>query len=363
MRDPGNETNPLLEDALPVGGDSYTGLSQETVRAVEHDSTTDPESAISGRHLTLTSAYVLVISRVIGSAIFATPGLIMKSTGSIGLSMLLWVFGAALAATDLVVWLEYGCMLPRSGGHKVYLEFTYGRPRFLTSTLVAVQAVLLTFSVGSCVIFGEYTLFALGIEGTGLRRKALSSALLIAVVVIHGCFHRFGVWLQDIIGWLKVFMIMVIAIVGVYVVAFPYHGRLTDTPGTSILDWGTFWRGSDWGLAAISAAMFKVNYAYAGLNNANNVMNEVRNPVRTLKIVIPSALITVCTLYLLVNLAYFFVVPVDEIKSSGELIAALFFRRVLGPKLGAIVLPLFIAFSAAGNVLVVAFGVVSAALN
>ena len=355
MGDNGHETSPLIEDALPAGGDAYTGISPDTVHAVEdHDM---PEES-SGRHLTLSSAYILVISRVIGSAIFATNGPIMKSTGSIGLSLLLWAFGAGIAATDLVVWLEYGCMLPRSGGHKVYLEVTYPRPRYFAMTLVAIHSVFLTFSVGSCVIFGDYMLFALGIESTGFLRKALPSALLIAVVIIHGCFHRFGVWLQDIIGWTKVFMIMVIGFVGVYVVAFPQHGRLADTPGSSILDWDTFWRGSDWGVAAVSTAMFKVNYAYAGLNNANNVMNEVKNPVRTLKIVIPAALVTVCTLYLLVNLAYFFVVPVEDIKSSGELIAALFFRKVLGAKLGAIVLPLIISLSAAGNVLVVAFGMV-----
>lgn len=314
-----------------------------------------------GRHLTPTNAYILVISRIIGTAIFATPGLIVKSAGSVGLSLLLWLSGAILAATDLVVWLEYGCMLPRSGGHKVYLEYTYRHPRFLASTLVAVQSVLLSFSAGNCVIFGDYTLFALGVEPTDFRRKALSSGLLLAVVAIHGCFHRLGVWLQDVMGWMKVFMILLIAVIGMYVVAFPQqqHGHPGDSPpGTSILNWETFWANSDWGMAALSSAMFKVNYAYAGLNNANNVMDELKNPTRTLKIVIPAALATTCALNLLVNLGYFFVVPVDGIKSSGELIAALFFERVLGPRLGATVLPMIIAFSAAGNVLVVAFGMV-----
>ena len=41
-------------------------------------------------------------------------------------------------------------------------------------------------------------------------------------------------------------------------------------------------------------------------------------------------------MYLLVNMAYFLVVPIDEIKDSGELIAALFFERIFGPKTGRV---------------------------
>jgi hypothetical protein len=75
-----------------------------------------PETAVLGRNLGWSSAYILIISRVIGSGIFATPGSIVSSVGSIGLSLLLWVAGALISWCGLVVSLEYGCMLPRSGG-------------------------------------------------------------------------------------------------------------------------------------------------------------------------------------------------------------------------------------------------------
>lgn len=71
------------------------------------------------KNLRWSSAYILVVSRVIGSGIFATPGSIVKSTGSIGLTLLVWIFGTTLAACGLSVSMEYGCMLPRSGGDKV----------------------------------------------------------------------------------------------------------------------------------------------------------------------------------------------------------------------------------------------------
>ncbi|KAJ2970117.1 hypothetical protein NUW58_g9794 [Xylaria curta] len=67
-------------------------------------------------------------------------------------------------------------------------------------------------------------------------------------------------------------------------------------------------------------------------------MNEVKDPVRTLKSVSLSALVTACFLYLAAS-------------SS----AALFFERVFGQNVGRRFLPLAVALSAAGNVMVVTF--------
>jgi hypothetical protein len=64
-------------------------------------------------------------------------------------------------------------------------------------------------------------------------------------------------------------------------------------------------------------------------------------------------------MYLLINIAYFLVVPVDDIKSSGELVAALFFRGVFGEQVGGKLLPLAVALSAFGNVMVVTFALAS----
>ena len=83
-------------------------------RSVENDIL--PETAVSGRNLGWGSAYILIMSRVIGSGIFATPGTIVRSVGSVGITLLLWIAGALISWLGLAISLEYGCMLPRSGG-------------------------------------------------------------------------------------------------------------------------------------------------------------------------------------------------------------------------------------------------------
>lgn len=120
---------------------SSTSASSTTLKSGDIISTTRRdieddvllETAVLGRTLGWRSAYILIISRVIGSGIFATPGSIVSSVGSIGLSLTLWVAGAVLSWFGLAVGLEYGCMLPRSGGKSISAILnnrilTYTRP-------------------------------------------------------------------------------------------------------------------------------------------------------------------------------------------------------------------------------------------
>lgn len=352
-----SEHTPLLSPSSIASSDTISPDTPD--RSVEHD--TIPETATYGRNISWSSAYILVISRVVGSGIFASPGAIVKSVGSIGLALSLWVVGTILSACGLAVSLEYGCMLPRSGGDKVYLEFTYRYPRFLASTLVAVQAVLLGFTASNCIVFSRYTLFAFNIVPSDIQNKIMAVGLLTLVTIMHGCFMRTGIVIQNALGWVKIFLVVFMALSGLYVILFrqggDFTGTLTRNEESDL--WKDLWADSDWSWNTISTSLFKVFYSYAGLSNANNVLNEVKNPVRTLRSVSLAALITSCLLYMLANVAYFLVVPLDEIKESGELVAALFFERAFGPRWGRTFLPLMIALSAAANVMVVTFALVS----
>jgi amino acid transporter len=174
--------------------------------------------------------------------------------------------------------------------------------------------------------------------------------------LIHGCFLRTGIFIQNVLGWFKVALVVFMIFTGLFVVLL--RPDASDAT-TSIKTWDTLWEGTNWNWGLISKALFQVFYSYAGLENVNNVLNEVKNPVKTLKSVAPAGLISACVLYVLVNVAYFLVVPLEEIKESGEMIAALFFERVFGQAVGRTVLPLAVAVSAAGNVMVVTFALVS----
>lgn len=244
----------------------------------------------------------------------------------------------------------------------MYLEYTYRRPRFLASTLVAVQAVILGFTASNCIIFAKYTFFALSVEPTESQHKVLAVGLLTIITIVHGCFLKTGIWVQNVLGWVKIFLIGAMSLTGLWVILLNVFGDTVqavpggeESPG---LAWETLWEGSNWSWSLLSTALFKVIYSYAGLSNVNNVLNEVHDPVRTIKTVCPSALITAGGLYLLANFSYLLVVPLDDIKNSGELVGALLFERLFGNHIGKTLFPLAIAISAAGNVMVVTYALV-----
>ena len=61
--------------------------------------------------------------------------------------------------------------------------------------------------------------------------------------------------------------------------------------------------------------------SFVGYTNMNCALSEVRDPVRTIKRAAPLAMISVTVIYLLVNIAYFAVVPKEEILNGGRIVA------------------------------------------
>jgi amino acid transporter len=354
------EAEPLLRKAVDPHLESILEDQKvQTDRGIDNDILT--ETSTLGRSIGWGSAYILVISRVIGSGIFAMPGTIVQNVGSPGLALSLWLIGAFVAWAGLAIDIEYGCMLPYSGGIKVYLEYTYRKPRFLASTLVAIQAVLLGFSASNCIVFAKYLIFAAGSTPDDFETKLIAVGLLTAITIVHGCFYRTGIWIQNLLGWVKVALIIFMICTGVFVILLRPRNSSTPMPTIPTKSWDDLWSGSDWAWSNLSTALLKILYSYSGLSNINNILNEVKNPIKTLKSVGPTALLTACIMYMLSNVAYLAVVPLEDIKQSKELVAALFFERVFGSGFGSVFLPLTIALSAAGNVMVVTFSLVRCA--
>ena len=69
---------------------------------------------------------------------------------------------------------------------------------------------------------------------------------------------------------------------------------------------------------------------FCSWSNAAYVLNEVKRPVRTIKIAGPLGLGICTVLYLLANVAYFAAATPKEIANSGVTVAGFFFGQVFG---------------------------------
>ncbi|KAI1413048.1 high affinity methionine permease [Hypoxylon sp. FL1857] len=336
-------------------------VTQEGVSAVDNDATvkqdiqagelTLEEAAHGGlgRHLGLVSTTFLIIGRIIGTGIFSTPSSITLSVGSVGASLFLWLLGLVLAFCGQMVWLEFGCMFPRSGGEKVYLEAVYRRPKFLATIVFAVQAILLGFTASGCIVFASNIIVAADSQPTEWQERGIAIAVIVFVTLIHTFIPKVGVHLMNALGWIKVIILAFIVVTGWVVLG----GGVKSIPDPHASFRNSF-AGSSHSGNQYATALFKVLNSYAGWSNAAYVLNEVKRPVHTLKIAGPLGLGICGVLYTLANVSYFAAATPAEVAASGTTVASYFFGKVFGVTAKR-VLSVFVALSALGNVLTITF--------
>lgn len=327
-------------DGLKSGDESH--LSDE-----ENGSDILFQTSDSRKQIGLTSAIFLIFNRMIGTGIFATPSTIFALSGSVGLTLFIWVAGMLIALAGMMVYLEFGTGLPRNGGEKNYLEFVYRRPRFLVTGMYASYAVLLGWAGSNSVVFGEYILHAADVEVTRWNQRGVGIACVTSAFLIHGLALKWGLRLQNFLGVVKLLILLLIVFSGFAALG----GKLKIEKPNNFDNAFANTTGSAYGVVT---ALYNVIWSYIGYTNANYAMSEMKNPVRTLKIAGPASIAIVGVLYMLANIAYFAAVPKEEILSSGRILAASFFRNVYGKKAER-ALSVFVALSAYGNVLSVIF--------
>ncbi|KAG5978989.1 hypothetical protein E4U55_005688 [Claviceps digitariae] len=302
-----------------------------------------------GRHLGVWSTTSLIIGRIVGTGIFSTPSSIVNELGSVGASLLVWTLGLLLAIAGLCVWLELACMIPRSGGEKVYLEAAYRRPKMLMTTVYAIQAVILGFTSSSCIIFASNVVVATGHAATEWQQRGIAIGVIILITLVHALFPKLGVHGMNFFTGLKLLLLVFIVVTGWVVLAGGVPS--VKDPGASFRN---AFAGSTTSGNQYATSLYKVIDSYAGWANAMYVLNEVKDPVRTIRIAGPLGLTTCGILYLLANVAYFAAATPAEIAASGTTVGSYFMGKVFGAAARR-ALSVLVALSAFGNVMTVTF--------
>lgn len=291
---------------------------------------------------------MLIFNRMIGTGIFATPASILSLSGSVGLSLMMWLIGWLIAVAGTAVYCEFGTGIPKNGGEKNYLEYVYRKPAFLTTGLYTGYVLLLGWASGNSVVFGEYILHAAQVEVGRWNQRGVGLACITAAFIIHGTALKWGLRLQNFLGIVKICILLIIILAGF--IALGGHLKIDEKPD----NFSNAFEGTTGSAYGVVMALYNVIWSYVGYSNANYALSETKNPTRTLKIAAPLAIGLISILYMLANIAYFAAVPKDEILASKRLVAASLFRNVWG-ETAERALSVFVALSAFGNVLSVIF--------
>lgn len=325
-----------------------------------------PPSADDGK-LGVLSAISIIVGKTMGVGAYSVPSAIISGVGSVGMTLTLWIVGALISFCGLAVYLDLGTAIPRSGGERVYLERIFRRPYMFASCMFMSYVVLLGFSTPNAIVLGEHFLYVTGTPENAWNVRLIAVLFVTMFCAVHARYPRLGLRLVDALGALKILILIAVVIAGVAGGLMGVgsdgedRGRANaamdgDAPSsTAQRNFGALWEGTSMQPYDYATALLKVLYCFRGYSTANQVLGEVRNPVRTLQVAAPIALGLVSVAYLAVNVAFFLVVDKEEIRDAGVVVAGVFFRKVFGDGLGAHILPLCIVISAAGNIAATSF--------
>ncbi|KAH3670505.1 hypothetical protein OGAPHI_001020 [Ogataea philodendri] len=332
--------------------DSELDLQQQMIDQMNY--LQEPETTPHGRHLGVFAMVMMILQRIIGSGIFAVPALIYRDLGgSPALFFAVWLIAGYVSFAGLFCFLELGKIIPRSGGMKVFLEYIYYKPRMLMSVLYNTYSIAFGFTITNAIIFGEYTLYSLGWDDVnGMAPKYIGCVYVVLCCVVVGVSTNAGVRVSNITGALKLVLLAIMSLTGVYVLVLP-----TSVTGvTSNLHWHDFFKQKrEITLASFISAILKATFSFGGWHTAHIVTNEIKDPVRTLAIAGPLALLIVNVSYFFLNLSYLIVIPDSELASSGEMVGSLLYEKLFGYTIGRQCLTMTVAVSSAGNIFTVMF--------
>jgi amino acid transporter len=295
-----------------------------------------------------------------GSGIWATPANVFVSTGgNLTLFFGLWIIAALVAFAGLFCYLELGSIVPKNGGTKVFLEFIYPKPKLLVSVVFSLLTLFFGISLTNAIIFGKYVLYSMGYSNEFIEGSKWSNwiglILILVTMVIHGLSVRLGVILQNGLGVIKLTLVGIMTITGVYVVILPE--RFTGLE--SHFKWEYFTKfetdANSVSISTLVSGLLQCFFTFGGWNSVHTIASEVKDPNRTFKIAGPLSLLLALINFTLMNIAMLKIIPHEELLNAGPLVGSILFEKILGYRLGRQLVTTSIALSSATNVFVVIY--------
>ncbi|MFH0991524.1 MAG: amino acid permease [bacterium] len=291
------------------------------------------------RVLGLREGIAIHMGVIIGSGIFLVPATIAGHLHAMGPIMLVWIVAGMLTLFGALTLAELSVVLPQAGGPYVYLKNGYGRIwGFLFSwndyfinkagSAAAIAVAFITY-LGYFVPLldpaNKFFTMHLSLAGVpmefGFGWVQLFAMLVIMVVTlinVRGVI--FGGWVMNIFTTAKV-----VALVGL-ILAVVFSGK--GSTSNYLPWWPDHWESGM--LSAFGLAMISALWSYDGWIDVTLTAGEFKNPKRNVPLSLLIGTVAVIILYISANLAYAYVIPVNEMAGSTR-IAADVAARVVGP--------------------------------
>ena len=263
----------------------------------------------------------VIIGNTIAAGIFKAPGTIAEQLPNPWLFLGVWVAGGVYAMLGAISLAELGTMIPRSGGQYVFSRYALGE--------YAGFIVGWSDWISSCGSTAAVALLIGTFSGALVPALADKGPLVAAAIaIVFAIFQWRGiVWGSNIQNFTSLLKALAFLILIAAAFIFGDGGSLTSltssashaTPAGALL------------IGAIVISLQSAIYTYDGWSGVIYFSEEVRNPGRDIPRSLFGGVLTVTVIYLLVNIALLYVLPISAIAgkefAAGEAANVMFGRH------------------------------------
>ena len=282
------------------------------------------------RELGLLDGVMLVAGSMIGSGIFIVSSDMVRQVGSAGWLIALWAFTALFTMMAAVSYGELSAMFPQAGGQYVYLKEAYGkRMGFLygwsfftviqTGTIAAVAVAFAKFLGFFFPVLGESNvLFQIGNWSfTAAQIVAIVSVWITTYLNMRGV--KEAKWIQTILTLIKIGSLL-----GLIVCCFIWgaNAEIWNANWAQAWEMQIYTNGS-WtdllGIAVVggmAAALVGSVFSSDAWNGVTFLAGEIKRPERNVGLSLLLGTSLVGLLYIITNLMYLAVVPLQAMASA-----------------------------------------------
>ena len=340
-------------------------------------SRTEEETTGFVRELGFVDSTMIVAGSMIGSGIFIVPAEISRQVGSGGWLLMVWVVTGLLTIAAALSYGELASMMPKAGGQYVYLReaysplwgFLYGWTLFLVIQTGTIAAVGVGFARFLGVLFPAISPTTWIVQPIDLPwgyalslsvQQFVAILLLVFLTWLNTRGIRLGKMIQNTFTSAKTLSLLLLILVGVTIgrnagaIAANFgdlwtpRDVVTMQPGISSAPAVAATMGAFGLFIAFCVAQVGSLFSADAWNNITFTAGEVKNPKRNIPLSLAAGTSLVVVLYLLANLAYLCVLPLNAIQNApDDRVATAALQTIFGP-VGASIMAVAIIISTFG---------------
>lgn len=251
---------------------------------------------------------MIAVGSTIGSGIFRTPGGIAAHVHLPDYVIALWVLGGVAALTGALTFAEMGSMFPGAGGLYVYLREAYGDAMgFLYGWFILFISTSGSIAALSAVC-SEHLIYLFG----GGRDHPLELPLAIGIMVFLTVVNLFGVkigeWIANLFTGAKLLGLALIIGAGLFF-AGSDAANANAASAFATAEPANLW-------SAFALAFVGVLWSIGGWHHASYMAGEAQNAQRNVPRAMVLGAVIVTLVYVLANIAYLRLLPVEQIAQS-----------------------------------------------